>query len=58
MCFCVFFEDYLDSFFGAVVILVYELGYNFGMNYDILERGCSCKMVVDKGGCIMNFLIG
>ncbi|KAF3853750.1 hypothetical protein F7725_014438 [Dissostichus mawsoni] len=26
---------------------------NFGMNHDTPERGCGCRVTVDRGGCIM-----
>ncbi|XP_074856571.1 disintegrin and metalloproteinase domain-containing protein 12 isoform X2 [Carettochelys insculpta] len=46
--------DHSDSPLGAAVTLAHELGHNFGMNHDTLERGCTCKASTDKGGCIMN----
>ncbi|XP_074856574.1 disintegrin and metalloproteinase domain-containing protein 12 isoform X4 [Carettochelys insculpta] len=47
-------RDHSDSPLGAAVTLAHELGHNFGMNHDTLERGCTCKASTDKGGCIMN----
>ncbi|KAM8924614.1 disintegrin and metalloproteinase domain-containing protein 12 [Pelodytes ibericus] len=45
--------DHSDNPLGAAVTLAHELGHNFGMNHDTLERGCNCRGSADKGGCIM-----
>ncbi|XP_036242140.2 disintegrin and metalloproteinase domain-containing protein 12 [Molothrus ater] len=46
--------DHSENPLGAAVTLAHELGHNFGMNHDTLERGCSCRASTEKGGCIMN----
>uniref|UniRef100_A0AAV2LHQ5 Disintegrin and metalloproteinase domain-containing protein 12 n=1 Tax=Knipowitschia caucasica TaxID=637954 RepID=A0AAV2LHQ5_KNICA len=46
-------NDHSDNPLGAAVTLAHELGHNFGMNHDTPERGCGCRVTVDRGGCIM-----
>ncbi|NP_001035103.1 disintegrin and metalloproteinase domain-containing protein 12 precursor [Xenopus tropicalis] len=45
--------DHSGNPLGAAVTLAHELGHNFGMNHDTLERGCNCRGSADNGGCIM-----
>ncbi|KAM4702816.1 disintegrin and metalloproteinase domain-containing protein 12 [Rhinophrynus dorsalis] len=45
--------DHSGNPLGAAVTLAHELGHNFGMNHDTLERGCNCRGTTDNVGCIM-----